>query len=546
MNDRNRLRSELAADPDLGIGNALAKVVAKDVGLDEPTITFDTDIDVHHPAWNPLTLREINRLVAARASWLYGAGVRPRELVGIYAGGGHEQVLNTLALFRIGAIPALVNSNVSGGAAAAYFTKARPAGIITDDIRRAKLGELTAVALHIDATETGGGDPDLAPAQYVYHPEDAAVVTHSSGTTGAPKAVVASHAGLFASVRHRLTLPRAQGVDRMLSALPVNHAAMIILLNLVITNNSQLLILSDQSARPVLEAIQRWRPTAVLGFAATWPGLAAADPAEHDLESVRMWWNTGDCAHEPHIRKLVSRGSHQVATAHGARSVAGSMFIDGFGSTEMGHSQFFITHTPSTNRYGRCIGRKHTFNDVAVLDEAGEQVADGVVGQLAIRSPTLSIGYWNDHVTTAKTRIRGYFLTGDLVYRDEAGYFYHVDRATDSLQLQDGSWLYTAQCEESVLAVCPDILDCTVVGVRRPDGRVATRVMLVLAGNSDQERDRTPDVLRALPSAVAATVTDVLVAGDDEIPHGPTGKVRKNVLREQAVAGISEEGLVVR
>jgi acyl-coenzyme A synthetase/AMP-(fatty) acid ligase len=535
-----KFRAELAADQELGTGNVLPTLMSHGVGLDDPSLTFDTDVETgtgSHPAWQPMTLRQLDRQVAARAAWLHGRGVRPRDPVALYLTDAADQVLSFLALFRIGAIPAPINRNVPGPIAATYVERLRPTALILDAAHRVALGErLPDVGAVIDVRETAAGGPDRAPVQFHYHPEDAAVVTHSSGTTGAPKAVLASHASLFASIRHRLTLPRAQGVDRMLSAMPANHAAMVILVNLALCNRSELLVLSDQSGTAVLAAAERWRPTSVLGFASTWAEIAAADRSGYDLDSVQMWWNTGDCAHETHIRPLVALGSRKAATATGIRQVPGSVFIDGLGSSEMGHSQFFITHTSDTDRYGRCIGKPHAFADIAVLDPAGNKLPPGAVGQLGVRSPTLFVGYWNDSVTTARTRLRGYFLTGDLVYRDEAGYYYHVDRAVDSIDLGDGTWLHTAQTEEVILAGCPEVLDCTVVAVREPDGWVSSTVLLMLAPDADPSVDRTNTVLALLPDHVADTVRDVVVVDESDIPHGPTGKVRKVLLRERFTA----------
>jgi acyl-coenzyme A synthetase/AMP-(fatty) acid ligase len=202
----------------------------------------------------------------------------------------------------------------------------------------------------------------------------------------------------------------------------------------------------------------------------------------------------------------------------------------------MGHSHFYIAHTSDTNRYGRCIGRPHTFAEVGVFGPDGEQLPPGMVGELGTKSPTLSLGYWNDSVTTYRTRIRGYFLTGDLVYRDADGYFYHLDRKVDTVDLGDGALLHTAASEERILATCPDVLDCTVVAVR-DGGRVVTDVLLLLERDADPAADRGPAVRAALDPAVAATVRDVVVVADDNIPLTPTGKVRKFVLRQRHLEG---------
>src|SRR6201999_3072810 len=126
-----------------------------------------------------------------------------------------------------------------------------------------------------------------------------------------------------------------QGPERMLAALPVPNGATLIALNLALSNQTELLVLSSQTGPIVLDAVESWRPTGVLGFAATWADLAHHDLSTRDFGSVALWWNTGDCAHEAHIRRLVVLGSRIVATSEGRVVKPGSVFIDGLGSSEM-------------------------------------------------------------------------------------------------------------------------------------------------------------------------------------------------------------------
>jgi acyl-coenzyme A synthetase/AMP-(fatty) acid ligase len=348
---------------------------------------------------------------------------------------------------------------------------------------------------------------------------------------------VHSHTSLFAATRKiRLSGPRAQGTDRVLCALPAAHTAGILSVNQALCNRAELLFLSSQRGADVLEAIERWQPTGVFGFAVTWADLARIDLTDRAMDSVAIWFNTGDCAHEPHIRHLVAVGSHNTVTRQGVVRIAGSTFIDGIGSTEMGHSMFHIGHRVDTNRYDRCIGRPHVFADIAVLDPDGEPLPPGQVGHLGIKTPTLMLGYWNDSVTTFRTRQRGYYLTGDLVWYDDEGYYYHMDRAADAVDLGDGTQLYTSMSEERILASCPDVVDCTVVAVRVPDGddeRVVADVLLVLRPGADVDTDRTEQVRVALGEKVAKVLRRVTTVNDSEIPTGATGKVRKLVLRER-------------
>ena len=131
--------------------------------------------------------------------------------------------------------------------------------------------------------------------------------------------------------------------------------------------------------------------------------------------------------------------------------------------------------------------------------------------------------------------LRGYYLTGDLVYRDVDGWFYHMDRAADSVDLGDGTLLHTAMSEERVLKRCPDVLDCTVVAVAE-GGRVVTDVLLMLDPAADPDADRTAAVREALGARAAGTLRKVEVVHDGDLPTGATGKVRKLVLRQASLS----------
>jgi acyl-coenzyme A synthetase/AMP-(fatty) acid ligase len=539
------IRAALVADPDVGAGNALVKVIEHGAALDGPGITFDVDVD-GHPAWQPLTLGMLRDRVAARASWLHSRGVGPRDPVAVYATSSADILLNFMALAWLGAIPALMNGAIPGDIAAGYIQRLRATAVIADVAHRELLsGHVLDVPVH-DAAEAGTGDPGRAPAHYRHHPDDPIAITHSSGTTRVPAAVAHSHASLFAAIR-RLHLESPRAPERTLCVMPAAHAAGIISTQLALCNRHEHLFLSTQggsfprSGAAVVDAIERWRPTGVYGFAVTWSELARIDLTKRDLSSVRMWFNTGDCAHEAHVRPLVAAGSHlEYSRDKGAVLVPGSKFIDGIGSSEMGHSGFRIVHTPASDRYGRCVGKPYDFAEIVLFDLAdGTEVPVGKVGQVGMKSPTLAVGYWNDSVATFRTRYRGYYLTGDLMYRDDDGYYYHVDRLVDAVNLRNGDWLYTAMSEERILARCPDVRDATVIAGRVGDA-VVTDVFLSLAAGADAGADRGAAIREALGGPAAATLRRIVITADDDddIVVGPTGKVRKFLMRQRHLAGI--------
>ncbi|HET9143144.1 class I adenylate-forming enzyme family protein [Actinophytocola sp.] len=537
-----KLRAALAGDMRVGAGNVLPMLAEHGVDPDSPRVTFDVDVD-GIAAWTPLSLRMLTERVAARAEWFVRKGVRRRDPVAVYTTSAADVFLNFFALTWLGAIPALMNGNMPIEVAAEFIRRLRGTGAVID----ADHAELTGHDLGVpvfEAAETGTGDPELAPPHFRHHGDDPVTITHSSGTTRTPAAVVHSHHSLFAAIRAvRLTEARPYGEVRELSALPAAHAAGIIVLNQALCNGYQILCVSGQggpfqrSGEVILDAIERWRPTAVFGFAVTWSELARFDLSTRDVSSVRNWSSTGDCAHEAHVRRLVAAGSHLAWTRDGVVSVPGSKFIDMLGSTEMGHSAFFVTHRLGSDRYDRCVGKPYPFAEVALLDvTTGEEVPVGQVGQCGLRSPTLALGYWNDSATTFRTRLNGYYLTGDLMYRDEDGFYYQVDRASDAVDLGGGNWLYTALSEERILTRCPDVRDCSVIAAGQDGGPPVTDVLLVLHAGADPALDRSEAVRAALGPAASATLRRIEVVLDDDVVMGPTGKVRKFLMRERILA----------
>ena len=537
------LRAVLAADTELGAGNVLLRLAEHGADMDMPRVTFDTEVDAI-AAWTPLSLRTLTERVAARVEWFARHGIGRRDPVAVYVTSAADVVLNFLALTWLGAIPALMNGGMPAEIAAEYIRRLRAVGVIIDADHAGMAAHDLGAPIIGDAAETGTGDPSGAPAHFRHHPSDPVAITHSSGTTRMPAAIVHSHHGLFAAVRAvRLTEPRQSGPVREMSAFPQAHTAGIIILNEALCNGYELLCLSRQggsfasSGEVIIDAIERWRPTAVFGFAVTWSELANFDLTTRDVSSVRVWSNTGDCAHEAHIRRLIAVGTHHAYGQDGIVTLPGSRFNDTVGSTEMGYGGFRISHRPGSERYDRCVGKPFPFAEIILVDaRTGQEVPTGEVGQVAMKSPTLALGYWNDSVATFGTRLNGYYLTGDLMYRDEDGYFYHVDRASDAVELGDGNWLYTALSEERILKHCPDVRDCTVLAARRDDGRLVIEVLLVLVTDADAALDRTDRVRAAIGEAAASMPLKVTAIPDDGVLLGPTGKVRKFLMRRQLLA----------
>ncbi|MGH3873078.1 MAG: class I adenylate-forming enzyme family protein [Pseudonocardiaceae bacterium] len=529
-------RLRLSMDRDLGAGNIFWQACRVADDLDRP-ILFQPRGAAPIDDIQEYSLSELRSRVVRYANWYSTHGVGPSSRVGVYTASGLHGLLHHFAITSIGAVTVLANPKMAPDMATRYFRRTRVNAIIGDADRVAAYSaagataELTAVVDEIDheAPPSSATAPEHA---YRHAPDDVILISHSSGTTGVPKPTVFAHRGFFVGKRERLwNFPSRRG-DRMLTALPHSHSAGISYLSLALMLGLPTLMIDEATGAGVASAMNRFHPTIVLGFPVSLAELPIDQLSAAAKRDVHTWIGMGDASHEAHIRPLTQLGRRH----HGQTWLAGSTYIDGLGSSEMGMVLFKIAHTPETAHYGRMIGKPvGVVREAAVLDEHGRPLPAGRAGLLGVRTPSVTPGYWEEPELTEKARRGGYFLTGDVVRRDEDGNFYHLDRTPDVITTVDGP-VYSLPIEEIVLTVT-GALDTAVVAVGDPDHPSTARPIAVALF-----KDHTPPPAEellarcnaALERAGLCPLRALVVAADrSELPVGVTGKVLKRVLRER-------------
>lgn len=555
-------RARICSDTDLGAGNVLARLTAYGRPLDEVVLRTDGNWQAPDGSCpDALTLGQLCEVVETYAGWYAAQGVRPRDPVALHSYSSAEFAVNFLALTSLGAIPSFVNGNLPPDTAREYIRRQGAVGAFTDREHHDVLASApsdSGLGFCVTAADIRPEHRASLPPAYPYRhdPTDPVLISHSSGTTGMPKGVPHTHRTLMYAQLHRLRYSTGTDMERTLVGLPGAHNAMVATLLYCLLLRTDIKLLSSQRGAQVLDAIEEFRPTTVLAFAGTFGEMAAEDLTARDLSSVQVWFNTGDAAHEAHIRALVQYGSHQTISRTGKdlrrTRVDGSVFVDGLGSSEAGYSVFHNRHTKDTAAYSRCVGRPISFAEAAVLAEDGTPLPPGEIGRLGLKSPTLTPGYWNDSLTWNRMRLGGYWLTGDLAHQDEDGNFYHLDRAPDAIRTHAGV-VFSTRTEELLLRELPELADCTVVGVAPDgvradwdgDGTAEAYALLQLAneevneeadeeGGSDEEL--TDRVNTALTAAGFPPVTRALRMKPDDVAKGATGKVLKRVMRDRFAA----------
>ncbi|WNV88097.1 class I adenylate-forming enzyme family protein [Umezawaea sp. Da 62-37] len=536
-------RAQVLNDGTLGAGNVIHRLKAYGRSMDDAALWTDGTWrapDGGHP--EVLTLGELHAVVEAYASWFHAKGVRPRDPVAVQTRSSTEFAVNFLALTSLGAIPSFVNGNLRPEIAREYIRRQGAVGAVADAEHHPTLAhDDLELGFLVTAEDIAAAGPLPRGYPYSHHATDPIIISHSSGTTGMPKAVPHTHETLLYAQLHRLRLSVGGSMGRLLVALPGSHNAAISVMLFGFLLRSPVKMLSSQRGVDVLDAAEEFKPTTIFAFAGTYGEMAAEDLSARDLASVEAWYNTGDAAHEAHVRELIAQGSHETVSEDFRRvRVPGSVFTDGLGSSETGYSIFHNGHKPGSTAYGRCIGKPISFAEAAVLSEDGEPLPPGVVGRLGVRSPTLTPGYWNDSLTFHRLRLGGYWLTGDLSTRDEDGNFYHLDRAPDAIRTAGGI-VFSTRTEELLLAELPALADCTVVGVAPEgvradwdgDGLADACVLLQVADDGTDDAEWTGLVNEVLRAKGFPTLTRALRMDAADVVKGATGKVLKRLMRER-------------
>jgi fatty-acyl-CoA synthase len=359
-----------------------------------------------------------------------------------------------------------------------------------------------------------GSLPDAAWRRQAVPPESVYTLLYTSGTTGQPKGVMVPHRMLAWNAWNTVVNWQLREDDVSPIFTPLYHAGGL---------GAFLLPLFAIGARVVLhrgfDATEVWRTiesegaTVVLGVPTIWKMLLeAAEFASVDLR---------------HVRWLISGGAPlplYIIEAFGVRGVA---FKQGYGLTEVGVNCFTMTVAESVRKAGS-IGKPLAFTEAKLVDDAGAEVVDsGVVGELLLRGPHVSLGYWQQPAATAAALDDdGWFHTGDLARRDAEGFFTIAGRRKEML-ISGGVNVYPAEIEGELL-LHPAVEDAAVVGVADPTWGEVGVAFVVARG----EEPAASDLLAFLGERLARYKLPKRFLFLPALPRTAYGKVVRSELRE--------------
>jgi fatty-acyl-CoA synthase len=412
-----------------------------------------------------------------------------------------------MALQRLGAICLPLNYRLAPAELTAILQHAE-ASLLIFDTSHADLATTLALGLHTmsagQLSNTSSATPRLAGQA-----NSPALLVYTSGTTGLPKGALHTQAALVANCVISTHAHGLQASDQVLTALPLFHVG-----GLCIQTLPALYVGATVSLHPRfepaawLEAVHKERPSLSLMVPATMRAvLDHPQFAKTDVTCLRM----------------LSAGSSTIPSAlitpwH-ARGVP---VCQVYGATETGPVSIYLQahqalqHVGSTGQAGQGVL-------VRLVNEQGIDVAEGSVGEIWVQAPNVMQQYWRDAGNPAFQD--GWFHTGDLAHCDAQGFYTVVGRSKDMI-ISGGENIYPAELE-NLLANCPQIADCAVVGQSDPRwGEVAVAVIVCQPHASFSEQD----VMQLFDGQLARFKHPRRVVFADSLPKTATGKVQKQQL----------------
>lgn len=213
----------------------------------------------------------------------------------------------------------------------------------------------------------------------------------------------------------------------------------------------------------------------------------------------------------------------------------GRIFFQSYGLTENGPVATILSiedhHVEGPERLTKKLascGLPSTNCDTRVVNERGEQVKPGEVGEIITYSDQIMLGYWNKPDLTAQAIRNGWLYTGDVATVDEDGYIYIVDRKKDMI-VSGGENVYSREVEE-LLYLHPGVRECAVIGVPHAKWVEAVHAVIVL---KDQQKATEEEIIAYCKEHLAGYKAPKSVEFVDTLPKNPSGKILKNLLRER-------------
>jgi len=460
-----------------------------------------------------LTYAQLREAAGRMSTLLASAGIEPGDRVGLMLPNVPAFPIAFYGALAAGAVVVPMNPMLKSREVGYYLSDSGARVVLA---WHAAAGEAAKGAADAGAQTIAVATPDLAGLLAEHAPateqagrgnDDDAVILYTSGTTGKPKGAELTHANLVRNAELTAqTLLQNNPDDVMMGCLPLFHVfGLTCGLNTTVAAAGTLTLLPRFDPAKALEIIQRDKVTIFEGVPTMYAAILHHPEADPAMAAT--------------LRVCVSGGaSMPVEIMRGFEEKFGCIILEGYGLSETSPVASF--NHPDKVRKPGSIGTPVEGVQLRLVDDAGQTVPDGEIGEIAIRGHNVMKGYWGKPEATAEAITDGWFRTGDLAKVDSDGYYYIVDRKKD-LIIRGGYNVYPREIEE-VLHEHPAVAEVAVIGIPHPDlGEEVGAAVALKPGAS-----ATPAELREFArDKMAAYKYPRQVWLVESLPKGPTGKI---------------------
>ena len=523
------LRTQFFADPE---GKFVHDVVLESCRQHASKIAI---VDTSCTPARRVTYGAYGSLVECVARGMVAAGIRPGETIGIFLPNCWEFGVAYHAATLAGAIPTTLNPTYREREVHYQLEAADAVALISDGtlLTGINLSGLPALrqVYTVRAPGPSGSQPFdslLRTAASVSLPTPAndsrstlATLPFSSGTTGLPKGVMLSHYNLVANVCQTLT-PGEYGAfaedDVILCFLPLYHIyGLTVGLSLALIRGCTLVLMPRFDCERSLQIIEEESVTQTLCVPPTLLAYCqAAEQGKFPREHRLRWVKSGAAPLAPELARRFT-------------AATGIPIRQGYGMTEASPVTHLGFLSPELYR-PESVGMPVAQTDCRVVDEKGNDVAPGEIGELVMRGPQFMQGYWKSPDATAAVLRDGWYWSGDIVRVDDDGFYYVVDRRKEMIKYK-GFSIAPAEVE-SVMLEHPAVADCGVVSRVDPAGEEIPCAFVVLR---DGEPSSQPTAEK-LQSFVAERLTRYKMPREiyfvQKLPRTASGKILRRELRK--------------
>jgi long-chain acyl-CoA synthetase len=350
-----------------------------------------------------------------------------------------------------------------------------------------------------------------------------AALFYTGGTTGLPKGVMLTHRNLVANAFHKALAVSMTGDDVFLAAPALFHVAGIAPLVALVWLGGTTVSLPSFDAERCLDAIERERVTFLIPVPTMLAALVAAQRQRpRDVSSLRLLGHAGSPI-----------GSELIEAAHA--SFPAAELAQFYGATETSSVVTGLRHEQraiGTPLLGSC-GRPTAGVTVKVIRPDGSACELGEVGEICVRGPNVTLGYWRNVEATQAALQAGWYRSGDLGYLRDGGYLFVVDRLKDMI-VSGGENVYSIEVEDA-LSRHPLVLEAAAFGVPDPHWGEAVHAVVVVHARAELgDKARLAEQLRDHCRTLIAgyKVPKQIEIQLDPLPKSGPGKILKRVLRD--------------